>query len=374
MNKKSSVGLMIAAMSVLNVSADNLSQRVDSLMKTRYGADEPGAAVVISKGDDILFEGYYGIADMATGQPVNAKTTFNIASVSKQFTVVGALMLQQRGLFDFDSPVARSFPEWNSRIWEEVTFRHLASQTSGVPDARDRSDREACVYADDSASVSYMAQLDTLKFSPGEYYDYINPTFIVIADAMSRAVGEPFVDFQSREIFSRCRMKHTYYFDPKSRNKHQSHAYIPNDNGGWREYDYGEETFFATRPDGGIYSTARDMALWEKALRDGLLIDQHLLARAYAPVVSVSDSPLCDYQRHPDTYYALGWFVDKTPGYPVKIYHTGDNGGYQAYVAKYPSCGVSVIVLENRNDCDRWQMALEIDRILKGEGLLSDAD
>ena len=66
----------------------------------------------------------------------------------------------------------------------------------------------------------------------------------------------------------------------------------------------------------------------------------------------------------------MGWFVDKTPNYPVKVYHTGDNGGYQAYVAKYPSCNVCITVLENRNDKDRWSMALEIDRLLKESRLI----
>jgi CubicO group peptidase (beta-lactamase class C family) len=99
-------------------------------------------------------------------------------------------------------------------------------------------------------------------------------------------------------------------------------------------------------------------------------LNASLLELAYTPIVSVSDSHLCDYQRRPNTYYAMGWFVDKTPGFPTKVYHTGDNGGYQAYLAKYPSENLFIAVLENRNDKDRWSMAVEIDRILKECGIL----
>ena len=140
----------MGAVFTAEAGVNELEQRIDSLMQSRYGEDEPGAAVLIMKGDDVLFERYYGIADMETGEPVSSQTTFNIASVSKQFTVVGAMTLQQKGLFSMNDTVARYFPEWESEIWQKVTFKHLASHTSGVPDTRDRSSREACVYADDS--------------------------------------------------------------------------------------------------------------------------------------------------------------------------------------------------------------------------------
>lgn len=372
MSKYLSIGVIISLVSGLSASA-SVSARVDSLMAERYCSDEPGAAVIISQNDEVLFEGYYGVADMETLRPIDSNTTFNIASVSKQFTVIGAMILQERGLFNMNSAVAECFPEWQADFWKRVTFKHLASHTSGVPDIRDRSSREACVYADDSTSMSYIPMLDSLVFEPGAYYDYINPTFIIIAKAIEKITGRAFIDYQQEEVFDRCGMSRTYYFDPKISKPYQSHAYILNDDGdGWMQYDFGEETFFATRPDGGIYSTARDMVKWEEALRSGRVLNQHWLMRAYEPMISVADSPLCDYQRRPNTYYALGWFVDKTPGFPTKVYHTGDNGGYQAYVAKYPSRGVSIIVLENRNDNDRWSMALEIDRILKEEGVLCD--
>ena len=57
--------------------------------------------------------------------------------------------------------------------------------------------------------------------------------------------------------------------------------------------------------------------------------------------------------------------IDKTPGREVKIYHTGDNGGFQAYAAKYERSRVNVIMLENQSTVDRWTLQLEIERILR---------
>ena len=91
---------------------------------------------------------------------------------------------------------------------------------------------------------------------------------------------------------------------------------------------------------------------------------------AYTPHVEVTGSKWSSYQNRPNTYYGLGWFIDKTPGYPRKVYHTGDNGGFQAYLAKYPEKEVTIIILENRNDNDRWSLATAIDKILLDAGLL----
>ncbi len=343
--------------------ASDLTQKLDSLFEQRYpDANEPGAAVVIARGDSILYERYFGIADMSSGEPVTAETRFNIASVSKQFTVVACL---QQGI-DIDTPVSDffSFPQ---PFWNDVTLRHLASHTSGVPDSRDRSDREKCIYATDSTSEAYFPHVDCLKFSPGTAYDYLNPSFILLARVVEQSSGKEFTEYMRDKVFGPAGMTSTYYFDPACTPDHAAHGYEPDGTSGWKEFDYGEETFFATRPDGGIYSTARDMLRWERALAKGKIIDVDCLKEAYTPQIEVSGSQWCDYQNRPDTYYGLGWFIDTSNPAATKVYHTGDNGGFQAYVAKYPAEGLSIIVLENRHDRDRWEMAKAIDTILLGK-------
>lgn len=339
-----------------------ITAALDSLFERRYpeGDKAPGAAVLIAKGDSVIYERYFGLADMPGGRQVDENTLFNIASISKQFTV--AALLQQD--VDINRPCSDFFPEYPQAFWREITPAHLASQSSALPDSRDRSDRRACVYADEEQSLLYLPEVKELKFAPGSAYDYLNPSFILLAKIVEQASGEDFYEYQRDHIFKPLGMDATVYFSPDSMPAESAHGYIPDADGGWREYDYGEETFFATRPDGGIYSTARDMLNWEKGLAHGDVLTDSLLRMAYAPRTNVSDSPWCDYQRRPHTHYGLGWFVDTTPGRPTKVYHTGDNGGFQAYVAKYPETGEKIIVLENRNDKDRWSMALAIDSIL----------
>ena len=49
----------------------------------------------------------------------------------------------------------------------------------------------------------------------------------------------------------------------------------------------------------------------------------------YVPIKQIPGNKLHSYQNKPNTSYGYGWFVDQTPGMPTKIYHSGDNGGYQ---------------------------------------------
>lgn len=342
-------------------ASDNTKAALDSLFESRYDdSSAPGAAILIAKGDSIIYERYFGIADLNTGEKISDSTLFNIASVSKQFTV--AALLQQCDI-NLDEPVSNYF-DYPQDFWKQVTIAHLASHSSGIPDSRDRSDREKCVFADEETSCSYFPNVDSLKFTPGSAYDYLNPSFILLAKIVEKKSGMDFYDYQQKNIFDKLGMHSTLYFNPQSMPNNAAHGYVPNNNGEWQEYDYGEETFFATRPDGGIYSTPRDMLKWERGLAKGEVVSDSLLRLAYSPLIDVAASNYCDYQKRPFTSYGLGWFIDSTPGRPTKVYHTGDNGGFQAYVAKYPSEELSIIVLENRNDRDRWEMAQAIDSIL----------
>lgn len=356
--------LVLAILPMIALATD--FSRLDSILAARYpDPTEPGAAVLIAKGDSILYERYFGIADMAANQPVGPATRFCIASISKQFTVMA--LLQQAAADKAAVPLldraVSDFFDYPQPFWHDIALRHLASHTSGIPDSRPRDNRDWCVHADEEQSVQYLPSVKAPTFGPGEYYDYLNPSFILLAKVVEKTSGMDFYDYVRANIFDAAGMDSTYYFDRDAAGPGQSHGYIP-DGTEWRKYDYGEETFYATRPDGGIYATARDLLRWENALRDGRIVAPAWLRQAYTPAVSVTDSPFCDYQRRPDTWYGLGFFIEHPATKPVKVYHTGDNGGYQAYLATYPAQDIKIIVLENRNDRSRDLLMAQIDEIL----------
>ena len=141
--------------------------------------------------------------------------------------------------------------------------------------------------------------------------------------------------------------------------------------GNFKEYDYGEETFFASKADGGIYTSTHEFAMWEKALRNNTIISESMRKEAHSPKIKITGSPYSSYQNRPFTSYGYGWFIDENPNAPQKIYHTGDNGGFQIYAGRYTQDNVLVLIFANRNDKDRWTNVTNIENILVKGGILT---
>ncbi|MDD2293990.1 MAG: serine hydrolase, partial [Bacteroidales bacterium] len=86
---------------------------------------------------------------------------------------------------------------------------------------------------------------------------------------------------------------------------------------------------------------------------------------AQSPHTNISGSTFSDYQNRPNTAYGYGWFIaPETETSPLKIYHTGDNGGFKILAARYPEQNILVLVFANRADWDRYKLMQEIEKAL----------
>ena len=382
------LALLILILSAMMVSCTKNSEKeavakLDRLCSSLFPADEPGAAVLVLKGDDIIFDKGYGIADIETRKPIDGNTFFNIASVSKQFTAVAILQLAEQGKLSLEDPVSKYFPEFKAPFWKDIRIKHLLSHSSGDPDARGGIPREMKIKGDEALAMSYLPDLDYLHFEPGTAYEYINPTFVLYGAIVEKVTKKPFTQYVTENIFRPAGMLQTLYFDPQHLEliPNMAHGYEyadvedmpeertadrkPSDEPkNWYEYDYGEETFFATRPDGGIYSSTHEFALWERALRENKVLDEANRVDAQSPHTYASDSPWSDYQNRPNTWYGYGWFIEpKTDTTKEVVYHTGDNGGFKILAARYPEDNALVLVFANRADWDRYEVMQQIEAI-----------
>ena len=236
-------------------------EKIDSLFNTRYQLENPqiatttpGASVLIIKGDTILYNNNFGLANHKNDSLIDNNTFFNIASVSKQFTAVAILKLHSQGLLDINSSIYDVHPEVNKYLpvkkkpFTDIKVKHLMDHSSGIKDTRPRDNRDWCVHATDMESIQYIKGIKELAFEPGTEYQYMNPTFQLLYLMIENVSGKPFEQYMKEEIFEPAGMEQTLYFQAGRDIPNMSHAYIPNENQ-WREYDYGEETFFATKAD-----------------------------------------------------------------------------------------------------------------------------
>ena len=354
--------ITIATMATANnfkTMREQFRQRLHTELCHVFGAQDPGAAVLIMKDGKTLFKQCYGIADTQTRKPVTDKTRFCIASVSKQFSAVAILQLVEKGLVKLSDPLSKFLPEYKADFFNRITLHHILSHTSGIPDARERSDRHFVLTATDVESCGYMKTLDHLNFEPGcGQYEYINPTFQLVYQIVERVTGMPFEEYMQKYIFKPAGMKGTCYFEDGRTIPNMAHGYTPDGNGGYREFDYGEETFFATKADGGIYTSINDFAKWEKALRDNKVWNEDSKRQAYTPHVAIPEGANYGYQ--PYNSYGYGFFINERPGHKRIVYHTGDNGGFTIYAGKVPEDDVIVLIFSTRDNIDRMGIAGKI--------------
>lgn len=349
-----------------------MKKRIDLVFDAVYNnPNEPGAAVLIMQGNDTVYSRCFGVADMVTREPVTFETNFCIASVSKQFSAVALLQLAEERKLSLNDPLSRFFPEFQAPFFSDITLHHILSHTSGIPDARPRDDKNFVLFSTDVSSVQYMRTLDHLNFQPGTQYEYINPTFQLIYQIVERASGESFENYMHDHIFSRIGMQTCRYFEPDRHIQHMAHGYQRQEspqgqadqvNGGWMEYDYGEESFFATKADGALYCSINDFVRWERALRDNRVWTAASKRLAYQPWIRIPVD--AEYGYQPYTGYGYGFFVQDYPGQPTHVYHLGDNGGFTIYAGKIPERDLIFLFFSTRPDIDRLAMVNDVYHIL----------
>src|SRR5579871_552596 len=99
----------------------------------------PGMAVLIRQNGRTVFQQGYGVTDLNSLSPITPSTNFRLASFSKQFTAMAAMLLVHDGKLRYDEPITEVFPEFPA-YGKSITVRHLLTHTSGLPDYEDLMD------------------------------------------------------------------------------------------------------------------------------------------------------------------------------------------------------------------------------------------
>jgi CubicO group peptidase (beta-lactamase class C family) len=161
-------------------------------------------------------------------------------------------------------------------------------------------------------------------------------------------------------------MRRAVYFEAGKDIHGAAHGYRYDATKGWVEYDYGEASFFATKADGGLYTSTEEFAQWEKALRNNLIIT------AADRDIMQSEKIMCNEPDLPYTGYGYGWFIERKPGFPKKVFHIGNNGGFQIFEGMFPEQKIQYLIFATRDDWDREATVAQLDEYMKSAGWLGE--
>ena len=327
---------------------------LDSLLTAGFQADEPGGAVLVMKGDSIVYTRCIGLADLGSREEITPNTLFNLGSISKTFVANGILILEEEGKLSLADPMSRYFPEFKNReIADAVTINHLLTHTSGLPDNRPVSENpEFFITAKDYENFSPVMQAEKLNFHPGEKYEYSNPAFNGLALIIEKMSDQKWQQFIAESIFKPSGMTTSTITDGAYPQQGVAHAY-ETVNGEWVESDYGEFPTFPAAGNGGVWSSIAELPMYEKAIRQNLFLGRELT------IESRSIQRPGNWTGVTPPFIGYSWFIgeeqvlDTINDFGVRfIYHTGDQGGFRAFYFVIPEKDILYIGLFNRRPED----------------------
>jgi D-alanyl-D-alanine carboxypeptidase len=317
-----------------------------------------GLAILVAENGRVLFGGGYGRCDLLETREVEARTTFSIASISKQFTAAAIFRQLERGRLGLDDRACRYLPWWQHA--PEVTIGQLLTHTSGIPGYTELEDldlrcHEAATLREIDASTVRLGQ----AFEPGADWQYSNTNYVILAAILEAVAQQRYADLLQSEFFDPLELQATTAGgDPPAAEGISSFALGPWETA--RRWDPSWETGTA-----GIRSNAYDLLAWNVALRTGRVISETSYRTMTSPVVLNDGSPV---------NYGCGLQFGQSP-IGREIRHSGSLPGFSLENTVYPGRGLDIIVLTNADwTPTRYSITLPVAAVLTGEAEMLAAD
>lgn len=370
------VFVLLLVLAGAGTATDRQPQKeIDAVFAAVTQKDAPGLAVLVRQNGRTVFEQGYGVRDLRMMAKIDARTNFRLASFTKQFTAMAAMLLVHDGKLRYDDKLTQIFPELPA-YGKDITIRNLLNHTSGLPDYEDLMDAEEKAKGpvwtpehqiQDQEVLQLLEKAPKGFFAPGTSWAYSNSGYVVLGLVVAKISGKPFGDFLAERIFVPLHMDHTLMY-AKGKNEVTNRAYghtKEKETGAFKETDQSPTS--ATQGDGGIYTNLEDLAKWDDALRNHTLLSAEEMTPALTAAKLADGSPT----RTPDpphgdngtpgksVSYGFGWFVDPYEGH-ARMWHTGSTMGFGTVIERFTADNLTIIILCNRTDLDPAKLALRV--------------
>jgi len=334
------------------------TDRIDTLF-AQFRVTGPGCALGITRNLRPVYEKSYGLADLDFGVAIASDTSFDLASVSKQFTAMAVFMLAHEGKIGLDDDIRRYIPELPI-YGAPITIRELIHHTSGLRDIYHLRSLMGLTEKDYFSEEDFLADLARQKhlaFPTGEQWRYSNTGYLLLGMMVKRVTHKTLAQFAQERIFGPLQMTHTFFADDAMRVvKNRATGYYRQKDGSFKR----GVTLFEMVGDGGLISTIHDLMLWDRDFYEGKVWSPAIKADMLAPgrlkdgtVTAVGDGAV----------YAGGLFVGTRRGLGY-IRHSGSFVGFRTDQLRFPERKLGITVLCNLNEIDAGSLSDRIADIL----------
>ncbi len=330
--------------------------QIGSLFEGLASRNAPGAAVLVLRNGQTVFQHGYGVTDLRSLRPIDEHTDFRLASVTKQFTAMAVMLLVHDRKLNYETRLTDVFPDF-PEYGRSISIRNLLNHTSGLLDYESLMPKNASADAQiqDAEVLGLLKRQATTKFVPGTRWDYSNSGYVLLGEIVARISGRPFREFLRERIFAPLKMDGTVAYQ-KGVNAVQNRAFgHSRTKGAWQETDQSPTS--ATLGDGGVYSSLADQARWDRALREHTLLPESEMLAGTTPV-AVPNGSVVGPDGSPAAY-GFGWFLNPYRGHD-RMWHYGETIGFRTAIQRFRADELTIIILCNRSDLNPTALALQI--------------
>jgi len=333
------------------VYAQSLQSRITTEVE-QFFPDQFMGSVLVVQDDEVLYSEEFGYSNLEQETVLNQNSIFRIASLTKQFTAVAILLLEQEGALNTEDSITTHI-QGLPAILSEVTLLQLLSHTSGI------SDIPNSAFNSDGNRALELTELQlesiALESLPEKRARYSNTGYHLLGEVVEAVSGMTYSEFISKKLLESLQLEQTGVFPTIPENL--ATGYFP-DGGEMIKQENSVTEIRGPNSSGGMYSTAADLVSWTDALFGGEVLSETSMEK----LITIQQGS-----------YALGLAVSNENG-RQRIYHTGALFGFSASLSYYPERDLTIVVLSNVNgkpDGDDAEIiAKSIEYTLYGDNVL----
>jgi len=329
------VCISLVLLSGKSAFTQTLESKIDSLLDLTFTADGPGAVFLVAKAGQPVYLKAFGLANLELEVPMTPENVFEIGSMTKQFTAVSILLLEEQGKLQLDDLITKFIPDYPTH-GKTITIHHLLTHTSGIKSFTGMKSLRTIERQDLTPKelVDFFKN-EPMDFEPGAEFKYNNSGYVILGYVIELVSGQSYADFVQEHIFQKLGMNASQY---------ASHTQvIPN-----RAYGYHQKGHYVNKnyvslslpyASGSLMSGANDLLIWNEALKNDRLLKAETKAKLFRSY-SLNNGDKINY--------GYGWHIVSL-GESASYEHGGSIFGFKSMGVYLPDQDIYVVGLTN---CD----------------------
>ncbi|MAB50101.1 MAG: serine hydrolase [Flavobacteriaceae bacterium] len=315
--------------------SQGLEKKIDSLITTVFKDNEgPGSVFLVAKDGKAFYRKAFGKSNIELNVNMTPLNIFQIGSMTKQFTAIAIMMLEEQGKLNVTDSISKYVPDYPNG--NKITIHHLLTHTSGIKDFTKIKSIMSIAKKDLTPKelVNFFKN-EPVDFQPGEKFEYNNSGYVVLGYIIELVSGQTYEDFIEKNIFEKLGMNNSRYASDREIVKNRAYGY----------HNKGELTnkmyvsLSIPYASGSLMSSVDDMLKWQNAIKKNGLVSQSTTEKVFRKYTLNNGEPFT---------YGYGWHLKDIEGIPTRE-HGGSIFGFKSMAVYVPDLDIYVVGFSN---CD----------------------